>query len=212
METLIQWMRRRRAAVGGIEHARAMNTKRRAGSRPVCPAALTHNIAVKLGDSGLMTAPTAVNPFTGRWTAHSACRRSAGSSRSTPARLRAGAGGPPGRDRSDRGRYGGTGLDNTVAALERSGRLLGAGLERVLRASGSAHQPGHPSDRARHGAAARPPLERDLSERRAVRAADAVHRRGRGVGLTAEQARVLERYHAMFRRAGAGSMRRQSSG
>ena len=33
---------------------------------------------------------------------------------------------------------------------------------------------------------------------------DAVHKRAADLGLTSEQARVLERYHAMFRRAGAG--------
>ena len=33
---------------------------------------------------------------------------------------------------------------------------------------------------------------------------DALHRQRGNLGLTAEQARVLERYHALFRRAGAG--------
>ena len=33
---------------------------------------------------------------------------------------------------------------------------------------------------------------------------DALHRRAASLGLTPEQARVLERYHALFRRAGAG--------
>ena len=62
-----------------------------------------------------------------------------------------------------------------------------------------------PGDRARHGAEARPPLERDPPERGAVRPASMrCTARRDASALRAEQARVLERYHALFRRAGAG--------
>ena len=53
------------------------------------------------------------------------------------------------------------GFDNTVAALERSGRAARPGVERVLRAGRRPHQRGDPGDRARHGAAAGAALERD---------------------------------------------------
>ena len=62
----------------------------------------------------------------------------------------------------------------------------------------------HPGDRARDRADARAALERDPSERRRCSRGSTHCTPRRALGLTAEQARVLERYHAMFRRAGAG--------
>ena len=71
--------------------------------------------------------------------------------------------------------------------------------------AGAAHRGRDPGDRARHLAAARPPLQRDLPQRRRCSAGSTSSAAGRdSLGLTPEQARVLERYHALFRRAGAG--------
>jgi peptidyl-dipeptidase Dcp len=93
-------------------------------------------------------------------------------------------------------------FENTVAALERSGRLLSRVSSAFYVLAGA------------HTNAAIQAIERDLAPALARHwneihlndglfgRVDAVHRNpGK---LTGEQARVLERYHAMFRRAGAG--------
>ena len=157
------------------------------------------------GDFALMTAQTAANPLLAAWDAPFGAppldRDQAGALSRPPssaALARA-----PRRDRRDRRRRGGAGLREHrrgAGALRAPAR---PGVERVLRAGRRAHQRGDPGDRARHGAAARAPLERDPPERKAVRAARC-RAPAAQAGLTAEQARVLERYHAMFRRAGAG--------
>ena len=59
-------------------------------------------------------------------------------------------------------------------------------------------------DRARHGPAARAPLDRDLAERAALPPDRCPLAKRDGLGLDAEQRRVLERYHTIFVRAGAG--------
>src|SRR6476646_1138950 len=96
------------------------------------------------------------------------------------------------------------GFDNTVAALERSGRLLSR-VSSVFYVLAGAHT-----------SEAIPAIERGLAPMlsrhwheihlndRLFARVDAVHKRAASLGLTGEQARVLERYHAMFRRAGAG--------
>jgi peptidyl-dipeptidase Dcp len=95
-------------------------------------------------------------------------------------------------------------FDNTVAALERSGRAL-ARVSNVFYVLAGAH-----TNEAIQA------LERDMAPRLArhwneIHLNDALfarlaalHNRTASLGLTAEQARVLERYHALFRRAGAG--------
>jgi len=95
-------------------------------------------------------------------------------------------------------------FDNTVAALERSGRLLD-------RVSATFHllAGAHTND-------ALLAVEREVSPKLAAHynairlndrlfaRVDALWRRRDGLGLDAEQARVLERHHTAFRRAGAG--------
>ena len=95
-------------------------------------------------------------------------------------------------------------FDNTVAALERSGRPL-ARVSSVFYVLAGAHT----SDAIQA-------IERDMAPQLArhwndihlndklFARLDAVHTRAASGGLSGEQARVLERYHAMFRRAGAG--------
>jgi peptidyl-dipeptidase Dcp len=94
-------------------------------------------------------------------------------------------------------------FDNTIAALELSGRLLGRVTD-VFRALAGAHT--NP---------ALLEIERDIAPRRARHwdgilhngplfgRIDALHRARDRLGLTAEQQRVLERYHLDFTRAGA---------
>jgi peptidyl-dipeptidase Dcp len=94
-------------------------------------------------------------------------------------------------------------FDNTIAALELSGRLLGRVTD-VFRALASAHT--NP---------ALLQIERDIAPRRARHWDGILHNRplfGRidalygtrdRLGLSAEQQRVLERYHLDFKRAGA---------
>jgi peptidyl-dipeptidase Dcp len=94
-------------------------------------------------------------------------------------------------------------FDNTIAALELSGRLL-ARVSGVFRALTSAHS--NPALLA---------IEREIAPRRArhwngillneplFRRIDALHRDRDALALTAEERRVLERYHLDFRRAGA---------
>jgi len=95
-------------------------------------------------------------------------------------------------------------FDNTVAAIERSGRTL-ARVESVFSLLAGAD-----ADDAVMA------IEREVApqlaaHRNAVftdsdlfRRLDALHARRAGLALTAEQARVIERYHLTFRRAGAG--------
>ena len=79
-----------------------------------------------------------------------------------------------------------------------------AGRRRVLQSLGRAYQRCHAGDRAGHGAGSRQAPQCDLHERGAV----PPRRRNytpnaRSLGLTAEQVRVLDRYHTIFVRAGA---------
>jgi peptidyl-dipeptidase Dcp len=94
-------------------------------------------------------------------------------------------------------------FDNTIAALELSGRLLGRVTD-VFRALASAHT--NP---------ALLQIERNIAPRRArhwdgilhnaplFARIDGLYRERDRLGLTAEQQRVLERYHLDFKRAGA---------
>jgi peptidyl-dipeptidase Dcp len=93
-------------------------------------------------------------------------------------------------------------FENTVAALERSGRLLGR-VSNVFYVLAGAHtnEAIQAVERDMAPVLARHWNEIHLNEKLFARL-DAVHRRPDG--LMAEQSRVLERYHAMFRRAGAG--------
>ena len=95
-------------------------------------------------------------------------------------------------------------FDNTVAALERSGRLLSR-VSSVFYVLAGAHTSEAIQAIERDMA---PTLSRHWNEihlnDRLFARVDAVHQRAASLGLTPEQARVLERYHAMFRRAGAG--------
>jgi len=95
-------------------------------------------------------------------------------------------------------------FDNTVAAMERSGRAL-ARIESVFSLLAGAD-----ADDAIMA------IEREVAPRLAAhrnavftdaalfRRFDELRARRAGLGLTAEQGRVLERYHLTFRRAGAG--------
>ena len=93
---------------------------------------------------------------------------------------------------------------NTVAALERSGRAL-ARVSNAFYVLAGAHT--NPDIQAIERDMA-PLLSRHWNEIHLNEALferlDALHRRVAELGLSAEQARVLERYHALFRRAGAG--------
>jgi peptidyl-dipeptidase Dcp len=96
------------------------------------------------------------------------------------------------------------GFANTVAAMERSGRAL-ARVSSVFYVLAGAHT--NPDIQA---------IERDMAPKLArhwneihlndalFARLDALHKRAASLGLSAEQARVLERLHALFRRAGAG--------
>jgi peptidyl-dipeptidase Dcp len=95
-------------------------------------------------------------------------------------------------------------FENTVAALERSGRLLSRVSSVFYILAGA------------HTSEAIQAIERDMAPKLArhwneihlndklFARLDALHQRSSVLGLAAEQARVLARYHAMFRRAGAG--------
>jgi peptidyl-dipeptidase Dcp len=93
-------------------------------------------------------------------------------------------------------------FDNTVAALERSGRLL-TRVSNVFYVLAGAHtnEAIQAIERDMAPRLARHWNEIHLNDRLFARL-DALH--GKAAGLSAEQARVLERYHALFRRAGAG--------
>jgi len=95
-------------------------------------------------------------------------------------------------------------FDNTVAALERSGRQLArvANVFYVL-AGADTNEAIQAVERDMAPRLARHWNEIHLNEKLFARL-DALHRRAGSLGLTPEQARVLERYHALFRRAGAG--------
>jgi peptidyl-dipeptidase Dcp len=94
-------------------------------------------------------------------------------------------------------------FENTVAALERSGRLLSR-VSSVFYVSAGAHtsEAIQAIERAMAPLLARHWNEIHLNAALFARL-DALHKSA-SPGLTAEQARVLERYHALFRRAGAG--------
>jgi peptidyl-dipeptidase Dcp len=95
-------------------------------------------------------------------------------------------------------------FENTVVALERSGKLLGRVANVFYILAGA------------HTSEAIQLIERDLAptlsrhwneihlNEKLFARLDALHAGRDTLGLTAEQARVLERYHAMYRRAGAG--------
>jgi peptidyl-dipeptidase Dcp len=93
-------------------------------------------------------------------------------------------------------------FENMVAALERSGRLL-ARVSNVfyVLAGADTNEAIQAIERDMAPRLARHWNEIHLNEKLFARL-DALH--GKAAGLTAEQARVLERYHALFRRAGAG--------
>src|SRR4051794_10709375 len=95
-------------------------------------------------------------------------------------------------------------FDNTVAALERSGRLL-TRVSNVFYVLAGAHtsEPIQAIERDMAPKLARHWNEIHLNEGLFARL-DALHQSWDSLGLTGEQARVLERYHALFRRAGAG--------
>jgi peptidyl-dipeptidase Dcp len=95
-------------------------------------------------------------------------------------------------------------FENTVAALERSGRLL-ARVSSVFYVIAGAHtsEPIQAIEREMAPKLARHWNEIHLNEALFARL-DTLHGKAAGLGLTGEQARVLERYHALFRRAGAG--------
>jgi peptidyl-dipeptidase Dcp len=96
------------------------------------------------------------------------------------------------------------GFENTVAALERSGRLL-ARVSNVFYVLAGAHtnEAIQAIERDMAPKLARHWNEIHLNENLFARL-DALHGKAARLGLTGEQARVLERYHALFRRAGAG--------
>jgi peptidyl-dipeptidase Dcp len=95
-------------------------------------------------------------------------------------------------------------FENTVVALERSGKLLGRVANVFYILAGA------------HTSEAIQLIERDLAptlsrhwneihlNEKLFARLDALHAGRDTLGLTTEQARVLERYHAMYRRAGAG--------
>src|SRR5436190_5061800 len=95
-------------------------------------------------------------------------------------------------------------FDNTVAALERSGRLL-TRVSNVFYVLAGAHtsEPIQAIEREMAPKLARHWNEIHLNEKLFARLDD-LHRSVSNLGLASEQARVLERYHALFRRAGAG--------
>jgi peptidyl-dipeptidase Dcp len=95
-------------------------------------------------------------------------------------------------------------FENTVAALERSGKLL-ARVTNVFYVLAGAHtsEPIQAIERDLAPALSRHWNEIHLNEKLFARL-DALRARRDTLGLTGEQARVLERYHALYRRAGAG--------
>jgi peptidyl-dipeptidase Dcp len=152
-----------------------------------------------------MNAPNAGNPLLGKWTAPFGAPLLDGIAPShfAPAFERALA--------DHRAEIAGVATDpavpsfeNTVAALERSGRLL-ARVSSVFYVLAGAHtsEAIQAIERDMAPKLARHWNEIHLNESLFARL-DALHGKAASLGLTAEQARVLERYHALFRRAGAG--------
>src|SRR5258708_2614556 len=95
-------------------------------------------------------------------------------------------------------------FENTVAALERSGKLL-ARVTNVFYVLAGAHtsEAIQAIERDLAPTLSRHWNEIHLNEKLFARL-DALYARRDTLGLTGEQTRVLERYHAMYRRAGAG--------
>ena len=95
-------------------------------------------------------------------------------------------------------------FENTVAALERSGKLL-ARVTNVfyVLAGANTSEPIQAIERDLAPLLSRHWNEIHLNEALFARL-DALYARRDALALSAEQARVLERYHALFRRAGAG--------
>jgi peptidyl-dipeptidase Dcp len=95
-------------------------------------------------------------------------------------------------------------FENTVAALERSGKLL-ARVTNVFYVLAGAHtsEAIQAIERDLAPTLSRHWNEIHLNEKLFARL-DALHAHRDTLGLTGEQVRVLERYHAMYRRAGAG--------
>jgi peptidyl-dipeptidase Dcp len=95
-------------------------------------------------------------------------------------------------------------FENTVAALERSGRALSR-VSNVFYVLAGAHtsEAIQAIERDMAPKLARHWNEIHLNEALFARL-DPLHKRVASLGLTGEQARVLERTHALFRRAGAG--------
>ncbi len=152
-----------------------------------------------------MNAPNAANPLLGEWTAPfgappldgiapshfaPAFERALADHRAEIAAIAADTAAPS--------------FENTVAALERSGRLL-ARVSSVFYVLAGAHtsEAIQAIERDMAPKLARHWNEIHLNESLFARL-DALHGKAASLGLTAEQARVLERYHALFRRAGAG--------
>src|SRR4051794_8597205 len=98
----------------------------------------------------------------------------------------------------------GPSFENTVVALERSGKLL-ARVGNVFYVLAGAHtsEAIQAIERDLAPTLSRHWNEIHLNEKLFARL-DALYASRASLGLTAEQARVLERYHAMYRRAGAG--------
>src|SRR5437016_5732059 len=95
-------------------------------------------------------------------------------------------------------------FENTVAALERSGRAL-TRVSNVFYVLAGAHtsEAIQALERDMAPKLARHWNEIHLNEKLFARL-ETLHARRDALGLIGEQARVLERYHALFRRAGAG--------
>ena len=120
-----------------------------------------------------------------------------------PPGLRPRLGRPPRRDRRHRRRQGAAQLRQHHRGAGEERARPRPRLQRLLRAGRRRHQRRHRGGRARGLAAARPPLQRDVSQPGAL----CPHRRplragATALGLNAEQARVLDRYHTRFVRAG----------
>src|SRR5262249_12252419 len=95
-------------------------------------------------------------------------------------------------------------FENTIAALELSGRPLGRISDVFGILAGT-----HSNAALLEGDGDRPPRQARrwngvMLNAALFRRVDAVMRQRDALGLTAEQARVLDRYHLMFKRAGAG--------
>jgi peptidyl-dipeptidase Dcp len=181
-----------------------MNTKRMAGSSAVCLAGGTHYIAVNAGDSAFMDAPIAANPLLAAWDAPFGVPPLEAIS---PADFRPAFERAMAEHRTEIAAIAGetaANFENTVAAMERSGRTL-ARVSNVFYVLAGAHTGEEIQAIEREIA---PKLARHWNEihlnERLFLALDALHARVASLGLTPEQARVLERYHALFRRAGAG--------